>query len=150
MYCRLSYQIPFSETDAMAIVHHSNHAKYLERGRVEFLRLINLSYLELTKRGFHFPVTELNVRFRKPIVFDDIILVETKIFSLTRTRLSFSYKIFKGNALERSSLSAAAIEARELVSGFTEHCCVDNDGRPQPMDDALFEALQKNFIEEKK
>ena len=65
--CRLYYRIPFSETDAMSIVHHSNHAKYLERGRIEFLRLAGLDYASMIKRGMQYPVLELRTTFQNPL-----------------------------------------------------------------------------------
>jgi len=149
MFCRFPYRIPFSETDAMAIVHHSNHAKYLERGRVEFLRLIGLDYLAMTKNGMHFPLTEMHCKFRRPLVFDDIIMVETKIEKLSKTRLTFSYKIFKQEQLDGASMSLAPIEGKEYVSGSTEHCCVNNEGRPQEMSDAVYQKLNAFYSGQK-
>ncbi len=77
----------------MGIVHHSNHARYLERGRIEFLRLADLNYAELIKQGMQYPVLELRTIFKKPLVFDEVILIETSIASLSKTRLSFFYNI---------------------------------------------------------
>lgn len=129
-FCRIFYRIPFSETDAMGIVHHSNHAKYLERGRVEFLRLAGSDYLSLTKKGLHFPVLELNVRFRRPIYFDDCLLIETQISLATKTRLNFAYKIFRSNDFGKEALLNEPFQGELLCNGETFHCCVNSEGKP--------------------
>lgn len=129
-YCRLYYRIPFSETDAMKIVHHTNHARYLERGRIEFLRLIGLDYVAIMKRGLHFPVTEMSVEFKKPLVFDEIIVIETCISLLTRVRLNFGYKVYSVPELLAPSLSTVPFEGKPSFVGETFHCCVNDEGRP--------------------
>jgi len=130
-HCRLYYRIPFSETDAMAIVHHSNHARYLERGRVEFLRLAGLDYASMMKRGMQYPVLEVRTIFKKPLVFDEVILIETTIAKVMRTRLNFTYKIFSAKELLAPALSNESFTGlAPSVLGETYHCCVNPEGRP--------------------
>jgi acyl-CoA thioester hydrolase len=129
-YCRLYYRIPFSETDAMAIVHHSNHARYLERGRIELLRLVGLDYASLMKRGMQYPVLEVRTVFKKPLVFDEVILIETVIGRATRTRLDFQYKIFSTPEWRQPALATEPYPGAPSVLGETFHCCVNEKGRP--------------------
>lgn len=142
------YRIPFSEVDAMGIVHHSNHARYFERGRVDHLRLLDLNYLGVTKRGMHFPLIDMSCHFLRPLYFDDIIVVESKIIKLTKLRLQYSYRVFKAEALAEGSLSSTSLPGRALVTGITSHCCVNNEGRPMPMADDLYEGLKPHLFEE--
>lgn len=146
-YCRLYYRIPFSETDAMGIVHHSNHARYLERGRVEFLRLIGSNYSEVVKAGFHFPLTELHTEFKRPLLFDEVILIETEIGFLTRTRMNFSYKIFAVDDLAMPYLTNEPFSERAKVLGETHHCCTNLQNRPVEMSPELYTTLQGVFGE---
>lgn len=140
-FCRLYYRVPFSETDAMGIVHHSNHARYLERGRVEFLRLIGSNYAEVVKLGFHFPLTEMRTEFKRPLVFDDVLLIETEIGALTRTRMNFSYKIFTVPELALPSVVNEPFSDRAKVVGETFHCCTNLQNRPVEMSPELFATL---------
>jgi acyl-CoA thioester hydrolase len=141
-FCRLYYRIPFSETDAMKIVHHSNHARYLERGRVEFLRLTGLDYASIMRRGLHYPLVEIRTVFKKPLVFDEVILVETAITEVTRARLDFAYKIYSVPELLAPSLSREAFEGKPSVLGETFHCCVNDEGRPVAAETELVEKLK--------
>ncbi len=142
-YCRLYYRIPFSETDAMKIVHHSNHARYLERGRVEFLRLVGLDYANLMARGMHFPLTEFKIEFKRPLVFDEIILVETEISYLSRVRLNFGYRIFSVNEMKPHSIHIDPfLDGKPSVVGETFHCCVNDNGRPVETAQDIYERLK--------
>ena len=145
-YCRLFYRVPFSETDAMKIVHHSNHARYLERGRIEYLRLVGLDYAGIMKRGMHFPVTELNIQYKKPLVFDEVLLIETEISKLTRVRLNFGYKVYSVPELAPSSLSDAPFDGgKPSFTGESFHCCVNDEGRPIEAAPDVHERLTKLF-----
>lgn len=114
----------------MAIVHHSNHARYLERGRIEFLRVAGMDYASLMKRGMQYPVLELRTVFKKPLVFDEVILIETAISLVSRTRLNFEYRIFTAPELLAPALTKEAYEGTPSVLGETFHCCVNPQGRP--------------------
>lgn len=118
----------------MKIVHHSNHARYLERGRIEFLRLADYPYSIMVNRGIHIPVTDLNISFKRPLNFDEVILIETEISLLTRTRLNFTYKIFSVPDLLPASLVNEPFEGQEKVTGESFHCCVNDAGRPIPFE----------------
>ena len=140
-YCHLYYRIPFSETDAMGIVHHSNHARYLERGRIEFLRLIGQGYSSIMKQGIHFPVLELKIGFKKPMYFDEVILVETWVSQLTKTRLGFEYRVYSAADMGTNALVRDPFPAIVKATGATSHCGVNDKGRPIEMSDILFEQL---------
>lgn len=143
-YCRLTYRVPFSETDAMGIVHHSNHARYLERGRVEFMRLIGFGYSEVVKRGFHFPLTDMKISFKQPLQFDDVILIETEVSEMSRVRLNFSYRIFTGAELGPSSLSSEPWPGIPAVIGETFHCCTNENGKPVKIAEDIHKSLTGN------
>lgn len=143
--CHLSYRIPFSETDAMGIVHHSNHAKYFERGRIEFLRLAEMDYAGIVKGGIHFPVTEMLISYKKPLSFDEIILIETSISSLSRVRLNFSYSLFSLKQPLMEKLTNQAHKGPALVTAETKHCSINASGKPVEMPKELFHKLSTLF-----
>ncbi len=143
-FCRLGYRVPFSETDAMGIVHHSNHPRYLERGRIEFLRLAGHDYAAMSKRGLHFPVIELKVQYKKALEFDSNVLIETSLLEISRFRLSFSYKIFGNMEQAIPILTSAQISGiAPSVLGESFHCCVNAEGRPVEIEATLLRQFEK-------
>lgn len=115
-----------AETDMMGIVHHANYVAYFERGRLEYLRRRGLPYKEMVDRGYHMPVVELNLRYRKPAHFDDLLSVETRLGALTRVTVRFNY------AVRRPKL-AASEPPELLLEGHILLACVDAKNRPRPL-----------------
>lgn len=142
-YCRLYYRVPFSETDAMGIVHHSNHARYMERGRVEFLRLAGLDYTKVIERGFHFPLTDIRVSFKRPLVFDEIVCIETALTDLSKVRLTFAYRFHTASELLAPALHTETLSGKPSVEGETFHCAVNLQNRPAKISEDLYEQLAK-------
>jgi YbgC/YbaW family acyl-CoA thioester hydrolase len=126
----------------MGIVHHSNHARYFERGRVELLRLLGLEYTKVMEMGLHLPLTDMSLSFKRPLLFDEILLIETSVTEVSKARVTFAYGIFTADDLRGSLLSETAFDGRPKVLGKTEHCVVNSAGRPQEMPPALWTPLE--------
>ena len=60
-------RVRFVETDAMAIVHHSNYLAYFEETRVAFLAGIGHPFTEWRAAGLESPVLESFVQSRQPV-----------------------------------------------------------------------------------
>ena len=61
--------VPFYDVDPMRVVWHGNYAKYFEQARCAFLDRINLTYNEMEKTGYLFPIVEMKVKYIRPCVF---------------------------------------------------------------------------------
>jgi acyl-CoA thioester hydrolase len=112
-----SYRVIYGDTDQMGVVYYGNYLRWFERGRSEFLRQIGIPYVAIEDRGAHFPVTEVSCRYLKSARYDDMITIETRLASLGRATLSFTYRIL------------GAAEHSILAVGSTRHACVDRQGR---------------------
>lgn len=141
----LYYRVPFSETDAMGIVHHCNHGLYFERGRVEFLRMIDMPYAQIVARGLHFPVLALNTEYKKPLRFDEILAIETRIQSLSRVRLNFEYRIHVVDHLQNSDWRDKHREGKAAAIAISQHCCTNEAGRPVEIPSDVLERMQKYY-----
>lgn len=98
---RISFRIRYAETDQMGVVYHGNYAQFLEMGRVEWLRSFGISYKSMEENGIMLPVISLQLNFKKPAVYDDLITVVTKLRKPPSVRIEFDYEIFneKGELL---------------------------------------------------
>ncbi len=88
----IKFIVRYSETDQMGIVHHSNYAVWFEAGRTEFFTKLGLSIREIEKRGILLPLYEMNCRFKSPARYEDEIIVKTKLDSIAKVRVIFSYR----------------------------------------------------------
>lgn len=92
----MSVTVRFCETDLMGIVHHANYLVYFEAGRVDWLRRRGVRYEEWARRGFHLPVVESRLRYRKAARFDETLEITTTCWEATRVTVRFGYLITRG------------------------------------------------------
>jgi len=85
--------VRYSETDQMGIVHHSNYAVWFEAGRTEFFTKLGLSIGQIEESGVLLPLYEMNCRFKSPARYEDEIIVKTKLDSIAKVRVIFSYQV---------------------------------------------------------
>jgi acyl-CoA thioester hydrolase len=115
---RTQVRVAYADTDQMGVVYHANYLIWFERGRTEAMRELGLPYAALEARGVVLPVVEAGVRFRGPARYDDLLVVETVIEGLGRSRIAFRYAIRRDGPDEPV-----------LVEGYTEHAFLTRDGR---------------------
>ncbi|MFA9190334.1 thioesterase family protein [Flavobacterium sp. FZUC8N2.13] len=87
-------RVRYSETDQMGVVYHGNYAQYFEMGRVEWLRNIGISYKWMEENGVMLPVVSLNINYKKPAHYDDLLTVKTIFKSQTSVKIEFEYEIY--------------------------------------------------------
>lgn len=145
MFSYLGYRIPVSETDLMGIVHHSYYTRYFERGRVEYLRQIGINYRDLSDEGLHFPVLRTECQHRRPLKFDDWLAVESVVQEVSKTRLCFLYRVLRFEKEPKAFFAENSLSGEFELSatGFSEHCCLAPDGKPQRIPESLLKKLSK-------
>ena len=113
----MSLLVRFCETDLMGIVHHANYLAYFEAGRVDWLRRRGVRYEEWAQRGFHLPVVESRLRYRKAARFDETLDVTTTCWETSRVTVRFGYVITRGRD--------------RICEGETLLACVGHDLAPK-------------------
>ena len=88
------HHVNFYDTDAMAVVHHSNYIRWFETGRVAYLRKYGITLGEMMEDGYVFPITEVRAKYVSPGRFDDDICIETRPKALTKAKMAFQYRVF--------------------------------------------------------
>ncbi|MDI6401774.1 thioesterase family protein [Balneolaceae bacterium ANBcel3] len=83
----------YSETDKMGVVYHSRYLEYFEVIRTEFIRQAGLSYREMEDSGIMLPVSNVEMSFRKPFYYDELIVGTLSIFNEPAIRLVTYYEL---------------------------------------------------------
>jgi acyl-CoA thioester hydrolase len=81
----------FAETDAMGIVHHASYLLYLEEARVAYLRHVGHPYEEVRRHGSNFAVLEVAVRYRRPLLFDEVVDVRLRPGAVSGASFQLAY-----------------------------------------------------------
>jgi len=111
------HRVPFYETDAMGIVHHSNWVRYLELGRIRWLDEHDRPYRDWVAAGYHYTTTRVEIEYLRPASYDDVLEIRTWLGEVRGASLRMAYRVTRGGEL----LAAAA----------KEHALVDLEGRPR-------------------
>lgn len=94
MYKAISkVRVRYAETDKMGYVYYGVYPQYFEVGRVEALRELGMSYLQMENEGTMLPVRNLEINYHLPAFYDDLLTVETSIESMPNTRIVFNHKV---------------------------------------------------------
>lgn len=89
-------RVRYNETDAMGFLHHSNYLCYFEVGRTELFRAQGGSYRRMEELGLYFVVAKIEVRYRRPARYDDLLTLETSIARVTPAKLEHAYRLMRG------------------------------------------------------
>jgi acyl-CoA thioester hydrolase len=92
---RKEVTVRFGEVDSMRIVWHGNYIKYFEDGRESFGARFNLGYLDVYRHGVMIPIVKVNCDYKKPLVYGDVAIVETRFINCEAAKIQFEYTIFR-------------------------------------------------------
>ncbi len=106
----LPIRVYHNDIDASRVVYHANYLGFMENARVEWLRFLGID-LKLLERQMRlgFVVQELNVRYFKPAVLDDLLAVSVEIKDLGKCSIKLIQKIMCKETLCIATLSIACI-----------------------------------------
>lgn len=83
----------YSETDKMGVVYHSRYLEYFEVIRTEFIRKAGLPYSEMENNGIMLPVARVEIQFKQPIKYDELMDGRLYIFDEPTVKLVTCYDI---------------------------------------------------------
>jgi acyl-CoA thioester hydrolase len=87
-------EVRFSEVDSMGIVWHGHYVKYFEDGREAFGREYGLGYLEVYEKGFFVPIVNVNCSYKRPIRYNEPLLIETRFVDTPAAKIIFKYTLY--------------------------------------------------------
>ena len=119
----ITIRVRYAETDRMGLLHHANYLVYFEQGRTELLRDRGKTYRDLEDQGYLLVLVKVEVRYRQPVRYDDLLTLRTTVTRVTPVRIEHRYEVVRDGQL--------------LADGSSTLACVDRDGRLQAMPEWL-------------
>ena len=119
----ITIRVRYAETDRMGLLHHSNYLVYFEQGRTELLRQQGLAYKDLEDQGYLLVLTKVQVRYRRPARYDDVLTLRTIVARTSMVKIEHRYEVLRDGEL--------------LAEGETTLGCVDREGKPQMLPEIL-------------
>lgn len=113
---RFSVKVYYEDTDAAGIVYYSNFLRYLERARTEFLLEHGLNIAELHYEGIFFPVTHVDIHYKRPVKLGETIDISTEIAEMKNASVVLKSLILKKDAV--------------LAEAYVTFACIGKEGKP--------------------
>lgn len=92
-------RVYYEDTDLAGIVYYANYLKFIERARTEWVRGLGVDQRALKVAGLVFAVRRVEADYLRPARFDDELVVQTVVTSVTGARIVLQQDITRG--LER-------------------------------------------------
>lgn len=104
-------RVRYAETDQMGVAHHASYVAWLEEARIAWMRTNGLSYRDIEASGTMLPVIELQIRYRRPGRFDDVLEFATDAKMSGPSRVAFTTVISRGDdRLAEATVTLAAVD----------------------------------------
>lgn len=107
-------EVRYAETDQMGIVYHANYLIWMEVGRTALIKELGFSYAQLEADGVLAPVVDLQVQYKKPLLYGETASVHTWIEEYNGVKTVYGYEIQKP-------------DGQTAITGTTSHICVDKE-----------------------
>jgi len=79
----------------MGVVYHSNYFYYFESSRAESIRQLGFTYADMEKLGVIMPVIEVQCKYLRPAVYDDLLTVKTILKELPlHHKIEFHHEVY--------------------------------------------------------
>lgn len=121
---RHQHRVTYAECTVGNHVYYARYLELLEVARGEFLRSLGLSFAELQRQEFIFPVIECHLRYKAAARYDDLLDLEVWPAKVGKVRLDFGYRI-------RTAAGQLILEAE------TCHVCANLNERPKRLPEFL-------------
>jgi acyl-CoA thioester hydrolase len=125
---RFALRVYYEDTDLAGIVYYANYLKFIERGRSEWVRGLGIDQGKLkAETGVVFAVRRVLADYLKPAVYDDALVVETRLQSLGNARIDLQQSVLR--------------DTQVLFTAELTLVCMGADGKAARIPQALRAAL---------
>ena len=121
-------KIYYHDTDAGGVVYYGSYLQHLEESRSEFCSSRGIDLAEYARNGFVFPVVHLEIDYKSPARYGDVIRISSRAEKIGRCSVHFQQEIRRQDTV--------------LVTAKMIWACVDKSMKPQPIPENMRLAIQ--------
>lgn len=130
-YHEVNVKVRFNEIDAYQVAWHGHFVAWMEIGRNELARRFGMAADQLAEAGYLGPVVALEVKYLRPVRFNDLVTVKTTVKRNETATVEFQSIILGADGVP-------------CARGGTVHALTDMSGNTQyRLPEAVAERLDK-------
>ena len=122
------HRVVYAECTVGNHVYYARYLDMLEEARGELFRRAGCPLLDLQESGTALPVIAVEVAYKGPARYDDLLTIQLWISEMRGVRLNFGFRILHPGG-------------HTLAEGETRHVCASLDEKPKRLPDGLIERL---------
>ena len=126
----LRLRVRYCECDPMGVAHHSACVPWLEMGRTELLRCSGVTYAQLEAASIFLVVTRLELSYKSPARYDDVLVLVTSVLGGSRARIDHGYQLWRDREDGRG-------RSELLLTAESTLACVSAQGSPRALPEWL-------------
>lgn len=106
-------RIRYGEVDRMGFLYHSHYVEYFDVARSEMMRSIGMSNFDIEAQGVMLPVLKVEVEYKNPAHYDDLLTIRTTLREMPKVRIKFEYEVFRpdGELITTGAVTLAFMHA---------------------------------------
>ena len=124
------HRVAYSECTVGNHIYYARYLDILERARGEFSRHIGANLQILQDADLIFPALEVNLKYRAPARYDDVLHVNLWVTDVTGVRMRFNYRVVRPS------------DSKLILEGSTVHVCTSVHEKPKRIPAELLEKLR--------
>jgi acyl-CoA thioester hydrolase len=124
---RYEYRVIFGDTDQMGVVYYANYLRFFEGARASYWRALGKSYKDLEDAQVALPVVEAHCNYKRPALYEDVLVVTTEVTDVRAASLRFVYTVHK--------------DATLIAEGYTRHAVIGPGGKPRALPEFMRELV---------
>ncbi|UCG77741.1 MAG: YbgC/FadM family acyl-CoA thioesterase [Nitrospirota bacterium] len=129
----IDVKIYYEDTDCGGVVYYGKYLAYLERARTEYLEDRGIKLAELMYEGINFVVVHVNISYKMPAKYGDVLSVCSEVQEKASASVIFSHKIYRKGTKEVIAVATVRL------------ACVDRGLRPIKMKSFVADALEREL-----
>ena len=90
-------KVYYADTDSFGVVWHGSYLRWLEAGRIALCEDFGYKMSELADMDIVLPVVNINIDYKASAMFEDELIVETKLSEFGRFHMIFNQVIKNAN-----------------------------------------------------
>jgi acyl-CoA thioester hydrolase len=110
---KVPIHLRYSDSDQMGVVYHANYFSFFEIGRTAMLQSFGVNYYDIEKKGYIFPIRDVDCTYLKSITLGETIYCETEIVELSKVKISFEHKLVDDNGELKAIGHTSIISAKK-------------------------------------
>lgn len=126
----MEVKIYYEDTDCGGVVYYANYLRYMERARTEYLAAKGYAVKKLMDEGTIFMVVRVEIDYKSPARYGDLIEIETWVSDVSRVTMVFNHTM------------KDKISGRLFVACKSKVVYVDTNGRPKRLPEEYVEKVK--------